>query len=173
MQQRLRHFAGQRELLLCYWTMADHLASGRPERGWHCQWRRRVSSPALLRHPSATCLWRVLHGRYSSIRLWYNGVQALSFTNLEIRSASSLSSIGGMFFSTFFGGDDSTWASPTDQYTYFRNIQMYAGFDASNGSGSAVSAASPRIAGASPVSLWTWSLVGSFAAALSLWAGVW
>lgn len=107
------------------------------------------------------------------VELWYNGVQALSFTNLEIRSASSLSSIGGMFFSTFFGGDDSTWASPTDQYTYFKNIQMYAGFGASNGSGSAVSGASPRVPGTSIASAWTWTFIGTFATALGLWTGVW
>ncbi|OCF75853.1 alginate lyase [Kwoniella mangroviensis CBS 8886] len=66
------------------------------------------------------------------VELWYNGVQALKFTNLVLRTSTDLNSVGGMFFSTFFGGDDSTWATPTDQFSYFRNIQLYAGAGASN-----------------------------------------
>jgi hypothetical protein len=31
--------------------------------------------------------------------MWYNGVQAISFSNVEIRSADTLSGIGGVFFS--------------------------------------------------------------------------
>lgn len=46
-----------------------------------------------------------------------------------------------MFFSTFFGGDDTTWATPTTQYTYFRNMALYAGYGAANGTGSKISAA--------------------------------
>ncbi|RXK42318.1 hypothetical protein M231_00308 [Tremella mesenterica] len=76
------------------------------------------------------------------VELWYNGVPALSFTSLELRSASSISSIGGVFFSTFFGGDDSSWASPTDQYVYYRNLQLFAGYGASNGTESNVSSSS-------------------------------
>ncbi|ORY35660.1 hypothetical protein BCR39DRAFT_511370 [Naematelia encephala] len=74
------------------------------------------------------------------VELWYNGVQALQFTNLELRSAESLASIGGMYFSTFFGGDDSSWATPTSQYTYFRNMQLYAGQGASNLTGDKIAA---------------------------------
>ncbi|WVW85452.1 hypothetical protein I302_107490 [Kwoniella bestiolae CBS 10118] len=66
------------------------------------------------------------------VELWYNGIQALKFTNLVLRTSTNLNSVGGMFFSTFFGGDDSSWATPTDQFVYFRNIQMYAGAGASN-----------------------------------------
>lgn len=44
-----------------------------------------------------------------------------------------------MFFSTFFGGDDASWATPTDQYVYWRNMQLLAGRGASNLSGAAVS----------------------------------
>ncbi|WWD19211.1 hypothetical protein CI109_103669 [Kwoniella shandongensis] len=76
------------------------------------------------------------------VQLWYNGVQALSFQNLVLRKSSALASVGGLYFSTFFGGDDSSWASPTDQFTYFRNIQLYAGAGASNLTGAAVSGAS-------------------------------
>jgi hypothetical protein len=93
-------------------------------------------------------------------RLYYNGVQAMSFDNLAIRTSGQLSSIGGMFFSTFFGGDDSTWATPTNQYTYFRNMQLYAGYGAANGTGSAISAASRAASG--------WGIVGGTALAALL-----
>ena len=73
-------------------------------------------------------------------RLYYNGALAMSFNNLVIRKSQNLASIGGMFFSTFFGGDDATWATPTTQYTYFRNFQLYAGYGASNGTGSSITA---------------------------------
>lgn len=68
-------------------------------------------------------------------RLWYNGVPALNFTNLEIRSSDDLASIGGLYFSTFFGGDDSSWATPTDQFSYYKNIQVFAGTGAATGEG--------------------------------------
>ena len=31
----------------------------------------------------------------------------------------------GLFFSTFFGGHTSDWASPKDQYSYFRDFGMW------------------------------------------------
>lgn len=71
-------------------------------------------------------------------RLYYNNVLAMSFTNLAIRTSSNLASIGGMFFSTFFGGDDDTWATPTNQYTYYRNLHLYAGYGSSNTTGAAI-----------------------------------
>jgi hypothetical protein len=37
---------------------------------------------------------------------------------MTYRTTSGLQ-IDGLFFSTFFGGGDQTWASPTDQYTQF------------------------------------------------------
>ncbi|WRT68559.1 uncharacterized protein IL334_005536 [Kwoniella shivajii] len=69
------------------------------------------------------------------VELWYNGVQALQFNNLVLRTSANLASVGGLFFSTFFGGDDSSWATPTDQFVYFRNIQLFAGAGASSLSG--------------------------------------
>ncbi|WWC63459.1 uncharacterized protein I303_106062 [Kwoniella dejecticola CBS 10117] len=79
------------------------------------------------------------------VELWYNGVQALQFQNLVIRTSTNLNSVGGLFFSTFFGGDDSSWATPTEQFVYFRNIQLYAGAGASNltGDKATISAALP------------------------------
>jgi hypothetical protein len=70
-----------------------------------------------------------------TIRLYYNGVSALNFTNLELRSSDTLASIGGLYFSTFFGGDDVSWATPTEQFTYYKNMQVFAGQGQSTGEG--------------------------------------
>lgn len=72
---------------------------------------------------------------------YYNGVKAFEFTNLEIRNTDAIESIGGVYFSTFFGGYDNTWASPKQQYSYFRNMQLHAGLGAANGTGTRISAA--------------------------------
>ncbi|KAI9637561.1 uncharacterized protein MKK02DRAFT_43487 [Dioszegia hungarica] len=69
------------------------------------------------------------------IELWYNGVQALQFPQSALRTSSSITGITGLFFSTFFGGDDTTWASPTQQFSYYRNIQLFAGSGASTAAG--------------------------------------
>lgn len=83
----------------------------------------------------------------------YNGVLAINQTALQIRTQSSVGNIQGMFFSyvpslspllpklkyswcktylrTFFGGNDATWASPTNQSTYYRNFQLFGSDDAS------------------------------------------
>lgn len=73
------------------------------------------------------------------VQLWHNGQQALSFSDINMRTADSLSSVSGMFFSTFFGGSDASWATPTTQYTYYKNFQLIAGYGQSNASGAAVS----------------------------------
>lgn len=69
----------------------------------------------------------------------------MSFTNLELRASASLSSVGGLFFSTFFGGDNADWATPTTQYAYFRNMQLFAGSGAATGPEEKVSAASASL----------------------------
>jgi hypothetical protein len=78
-------------------------------------------------------------------RLYYNGVPALNFTNLEIRSSDTLASIGGLYFSTFFGGDDVSWATPSQQFTYYKNMAVYAGQGASTGQGKKSGASSLRV----------------------------
>ena len=59
----------------------------------------------------------------------------MNFTNVELRSSKTLASIGGLYFSTFFGGDDESWATPTDQFTYYKNMQVFAGQGQSTGEG--------------------------------------
>ncbi|WVQ95107.1 hypothetical protein IAU59_002201 [Kwoniella sp. CBS 9459] len=81
------------------------------------------------------------------VELWYNGVPALTFQNLVLRTSSTLSSVGGLFFSTFFGGDDDSWASPTDQFVYYRNFQLFAGAGASNLTGDKAESGALALAG--------------------------
>jgi len=73
------------------------------------------------------------------IQLTFNGAPVITQGNLQLR-ASNLINAGGLYLSTFFGGDDSSWATPTDQHSYFRNFQLWAGDQPSNKSGPAASA---------------------------------
>lgn len=71
----------------------------------------------------------------------------MTFTDLVIRTSDNIASVGGLYFSTFFGGDDPSWATPTQQFTYYKNIQLYGGVGASNLTGAAaVSSAGQRTA---------------------------
>ncbi|KAJ7647322.1 polysaccharide lyase family 14 protein [Roridomyces roridus] len=79
-----------------------------------------------------------------NIELYFNNVQALAQQNLQIRSASNLS-INGLFFSTFFGGSDPSWATPDEQHTYFRNMQLWGGNTPSTLSGNKVSSGSRAV----------------------------
>ncbi|KAG9024223.1 hypothetical protein FRB95_011937 [Tulasnella sp. JGI-2019a] len=74
---------------------------------------------------------------YANGRMWlyYNDLQAIRQDDLYYRSSDAINSIQGLFFSTFFGGNDASWATPVTQNTYFRNIQLYAGTSPSNVTG--------------------------------------
>lgn len=78
------------------------------------------------------------------IALYVDGKQTFNMTNLEIRKNKRVDSIGGLYFSTFFGGNDQSWASPSNQYTFFRNIQIYAGLGESQTKGDPTSAATQK-----------------------------
>ncbi|KAG9098460.1 hypothetical protein FS749_003746 [Ceratobasidium sp. UAMH 11750] len=56
-------------------------------------------------------------------------------------------------------GEDSSWASPTEQHTYFRNIRLWGSESPSNLTGNQVNSAAP-VTGAIPV--WLPGLVGIF-----------
>lgn len=73
--------------------------------------------------------------RNGVVALWFNGVKAFELGNLVIRNSGDIASIGGLYFSTFFGGYDSSWATETQQFSYFRNMQLWAGLGASNTTG--------------------------------------
>ncbi|OJA18240.1 hypothetical protein AZE42_05176 [Rhizopogon vesiculosus] len=76
-----------------------------------------------------------------NVELYFNDVPALSQQNLYFRTADAVT-IGGLYFSTFFGGDDSSWATPQTVHSYYRNIQMWGSSSPSSFSGQVVNAAS-------------------------------
>ncbi|KAH7923403.1 polysaccharide lyase family 14 protein [Leucogyrophana mollusca] len=95
-----------------------------------------------------------------NVVVYFNDVEALSVSNLQFRNAADVN-IGGMYFSTFFGGSDSSWATPQTTYTYFRNIQMWGSSSPSNLTG--------QVAGATrhaPGGRWQWTICTFIALAL-------
>lgn len=52
-------------------------------------------------------------------------VQSPSGRHAELPSADCTVGFIGLFFSTFFGGHTSDWATPKDQYTYFKGFKMW------------------------------------------------
>jgi hypothetical protein len=58
-----------------------------------------------------------------SITVWLDGGQVLSVGDLVFRTTDTLR-IDGVFFSTFFGGGDVSWASPVDQYADFADFRV-------------------------------------------------
>lgn len=69
-------------------------------------------------------------------RIYYNGVKATTFSNLVLRTSDSISSAGGIYFSTFFGGDDAaTYATPTEQSLYFKDMQVFGAAEPAQGDG--------------------------------------
>ncbi|KAI0769617.1 hypothetical protein BD413DRAFT_604760 [Trametes elegans] len=99
------------------------------------------------------------------VALYYNNVQAFDEKALQYRSNSGIS-IGGLWLSTFFGGNDDSWAPPSTVHAYFRDFELFGSSSPSNLTGQKVSAA-PRLgAPALPASLWAASFVGLAVAAL-------
>lgn len=74
------------------------------------------------------------------IQVFYNDVLAITQQDLQFHSASDLS-VGGLFFSTFYGGSDSSWAPSNTTHAYFRNVQLWAGSSASTLTGRKVGGA--------------------------------
>lgn len=63
--------------------------------------------------------------------VYFNDVPAISQSGLQFRIGNEVNATG-LVFSTFFGGEDSSWAPPTDQHAFFRNIQLWGGPKGSN-----------------------------------------
>lgn len=57
-------------------------------------------------------------------QLYINKKLVMSSTNMLYRTTSTLK-LKGIFFSTFMGGDDISWAPKKNQNTYFRNVRLY------------------------------------------------
>jgi hypothetical protein len=57
------------------------------------------------------------------IQVFVDNVQVIDQTKLTFRTTADLK-IEGLFFSTFFGGGDSSWATPNDVYIDFANFSV-------------------------------------------------
>lgn len=60
------------------------------------------------------------------IRLWVNDTLVIEQTDLRFRTTDALQ-IDGIFFSTFFGGGDPSWATPQDTYIDFADFAVTPG----------------------------------------------
>ena len=61
-----------------------------------------------------------------SITVWLDGRQVLQQSNIVFRTTAALR-IDGVFFSTFFGGGDASWATPTNQNADFADFSVGPG----------------------------------------------
>jgi len=57
------------------------------------------------------------------VKLWVDDHAEIHVTNIIMRHSNAFA-IDGLFFSTFYGGGDSSWACPHDTYTYYRNFRI-------------------------------------------------
>ncbi|KAF8326101.1 uncharacterized protein EI90DRAFT_2930998 [Cantharellus anzutake] len=53
-----------------------------------------------------------------------NGVRVLTLDGIFYRGPEPAFGFSGIFFSTFFGGHDPSWASPVDQYVWFKDFKL-------------------------------------------------
>ncbi|XP_076463779.1 uncharacterized protein LOC143295957 isoform X2 [Babylonia areolata] len=60
------------------------------------------------------------------VEVWLNGHHVLTVSKLNVRQHGDIQ-IEGIFFSTFFGGSDHTWAPTVDCYTYYKNFVLSTG----------------------------------------------
>ncbi|KAJ3937498.1 MAG: polysaccharide lyase family 14 protein [Lentinula lateritia] len=65
------------------------------------------------------------------LQLYFNDQLVISRQDLQFRKGSSVD-INGLYFSTFFGGSDNSWATPITTHTYYRNMQLWGGANPSN-----------------------------------------
>ncbi|KAJ7770230.1 polysaccharide lyase family 14 protein [Mycena maculata] len=107
------------------------------------QWNR-VTLLVQLNNPA-----NVANG---NIEVYFNDVQALAQQDLQIRASTNLTT-NGLYFSTFFGGSDSTWATPNTTHTYFRNMELWGGGSPSILTGSKVTSSGILGAAQSPLSI--------------------
>ncbi|TPX60718.1 hypothetical protein PhCBS80983_g01620 [Powellomyces hirtus] len=58
------------------------------------------------------------------VQVFHNGVEVIDFDQVSWRDSSSVT-FEGIEFETFFGGADSSWATPRDQFIYFKGMSMH------------------------------------------------
>lgn len=80
------------------------------------QWHR-VEQQVILNTPGSS---------NGEIKIWYDGAQVVHATGLKFRTTTSLK-VDGIFFSTFFGGSDASWATPKSVHADFGNFQVSTG----------------------------------------------
>lgn len=61
------------------------------------------------------------------VTVWQDGRQVFTQRGMTYRTTDQLK-IDGLFFSTFFGGGDESWASPVDQYADFAGFTLSTEF---------------------------------------------
>lgn len=100
-------------------------------------WREHGAGELYLYHPgmpgpcgSRLGRWRFTPGRWTTIeqevvlaegrvRVWIDGRMALDWAGLDLGPR-----IDGVIFSSFFGGNDASWASPVDQAARFGGMRV-------------------------------------------------
>lgn len=97
----------------------------------------------------------------------YNNVKALDEQALQYRSDAGIT-IGGLWFSTFFGGSDDSWAPPSTVNAYYRNLQLFGASAPSNLTGQTVSGAPRQAHSALSASMWCAAAAGLALAALGV-----
>lgn len=76
---------------------------------WH-----HLEQEVVLNRPSAAD---------GSVKVWFDGEPVLEEDGLVFRTIDRLK-LNGLFFSTFFGGGDPSWATPKDVYIDFANFSV-------------------------------------------------
>ncbi len=97
-------------------SVAHGTSLGRGSWVWPTDVWTEVQQQVTLNHPGQAD---------GAVRVWLNGVLVLTQTGLTFRSDAGLQ-IDGVFFSSFFGGGDASWASPRDQYADFADFTLSA-----------------------------------------------
>jgi hypothetical protein len=59
------------------------------------------------------------------LQVWVDGEEVLYRGDIRYRNSESIS-INAMYFSTFYGGNDSDWAPPKDEYIYMDDFLIYS-----------------------------------------------
>ncbi|KAJ3006162.1 hypothetical protein HKX48_000261, partial [Thoreauomyces humboldtii] len=57
------------------------------------------------------------------VQVFYNGVEVIDFDQVSWRTEATVGFVG-VEFETFFGGADSSWKTPKDQYVYFKGMSL-------------------------------------------------
>ncbi|KND04922.1 polysaccharide lyase family 14 protein [Spizellomyces punctatus DAOM BR117] len=58
------------------------------------------------------------------VQVFSDGVEVIDFGQVSYRNTANVGFVG-IEFETFFGGSDSSWATPKDQYVYFRGFSLH------------------------------------------------